>query len=626
MEAEIRGGEEMDRYEALKTCFGHETFRPGQEALIDGLLSGRDALGIMPTGGGKSLCYQIPAILGDGPALVISPLISLMKDQVMALKGQGVAAAYLNSSLSPRQQELVLERWVRGDYRILYVAPERLADDWFLNAMTRRLPGLVAVDEAHCISQWGQDFRPSYLQITDFLERLPRRPPVGAFTATATEAVRKDILRILALRDPVEVITGFDRPNLYYDVLHPGDKKAEVLSLVKKRAGRSGIVYCATRQGVEDVCLLLQNHGIAATRYHAGLSDEERKENQDAFQYDRATVMVATNAFGMGIDKSNVSFVLHYNMPKSLEAYYQEAGRAGRDGAPADCILLFAARDVNTALFFIQNGGENELLTEEEREEVQRKDRVRLNAMVDYCKTTRCYRGHILDYFGQDHGASCGNCGNCLGDFTQQDVTLPAQMVLSCVKRIRDRLGYHVGVGLLTDVLRGSKNQRVLSLGLNELTTFGLLARKKKQEVRALLDYLVESGYLRVDMDHGGVSLTPAASEVLFRGKTVVMAVRETAGPKTETVKKMRGEGELPEDGFSDQLFKVLKEVRTRLAQQAGVPAYIVFSNATLADMAAKLPTTPEEFLRVSGVGEQKAARYGDAFLTAIRTFLEENP
>ena len=579
----------------------------------------------MPTGGGKSLCYQIPAILADGPALVVSPLISLMKDQVMALKGQGVAAAYLNSSLNLRQQDLVLERWVRGDYRILYVAPERLAVAGFLEAMTRRMPGLAAVDEAHCISQWGQDFRPSYLQIADFLDRLPRRPPVGAFTATATEAVRRDILRLLDLRDPVEAITGFDRPNLYFDVLQPASKDTEVLSLVKKREGRSGIVYCATRQGVEDVCQLLRDHGIAATRYHAGLSDEERKENQDDFQYDRAAVMVATNAFGMGIDKSNVSFVIHYNMPKSLEAYYQEAGRAGRDGAPADCILLYAPKDVNTALFFIQNGGENELLTEEQREAVRRKDRVRLNAMVDYCKTSQCYRGHILDYFGQNHGASCGNCGNCLGDFTRKDVTLPAQMVLSCVKRVRDRLGYPVGANLLIDVLRGSRNQRVLSLGLNELSTFGLLSRKKRTEVRALLDYLVESGYLTVDMDHGGVSLTPAAAEVLFRGKNVVMAVRETAQPKTESGKKFQAEGDLPADGFYDQLFRELKEVRNRLARQAGVPAYIVFSNATLADMAAKLPTTQREFLEVSGVGEQKAKRYGEAFLEAIRGFLAEN-
>ena len=612
----------MDKYEALRTYFGHDVFRPGQEALIDGLLAGRDALGIMPTGGGKSLCYQIPALLDRGPALVISPLISLMKDQVMALKSQGAAAAYLNSSLDLRQQDLVLERWGRGAYRILYVAPERLSTDAFLSAMTRRPPGLMAVDEAHCISQWGQDFRPSYLQIADFLDRLPARPPVGAFTATATRAVREDILRILALRDPVQVVTGFDRPNLFFDVQRHGDKDAALLRLVKERADRSGVVYCATRAAVEAVCRLLQSQGVAAVRYHAGLSDEERRESQDAFQYDRAAVMVATNAFGMGIDKSNVSFVIHYNMPKSLEAYYQEAGRAGRDGAPADCILLYAPKDVQTALFLIENGGENDLLSPEERQTVIRQDRRRLGAMTDYCKTTRCYRGHILGYFGQEHGMSCGNCGNCLGSFTRKDVTVPAQMVLSCVKRVRDKLGYPVGAGLLTDVLRGSRGQRVLSLGLNELSTYGLMARERKETVRALLDHLVEEGCLRVDPDRGGVSLTPAASEVLFRGRPVVMAVRETSQPGSEAPRVRLPAGETPAAGFYDQLFRSLKEVRTELARRAGVPAYVVFSNATLADMAAKLPATREELLAVNGVGERKADRYGPAFLKAITDFL----
>ena len=615
----------MDKYEALRVYYGHDAFRPGQEALIDGLLAGRDVLGIMPTGGGKSLCYQIPAILSDRPALVVSPLISLMKDQVMALKSQGVAGAYLNSSLDLRQQDLVLERWERGAYRILYVAPERLEAPGFLGTMTRRPPGLVAVDEAHCISQWGQDFRPSYLQIVDFLDRLPARPPVGAFTATATQAVREDILRILSLRDPVRVVTGFDRPNLYFDVRHPRDRKAAVLDLVKERAGRSGIVYCATRAGVEEVCEILQNHGIAATRYHAGLTDEERRENQDAFQYDRATVMVATNAFGMGIDKSNVSYVLHFNMPKSLEAYYQEAGRAGRDGAPADCILLYGPKDVRTALYFIENGEENDLLSPEDRAEVVRQDKKRLNAMVDYCKTTRCFRGQILDYFGQDHGASCGNCGNCLGDFVRTDVTIPAQMVLSCVKRVRDKLGYPVGMNLLLDVLRGGRGQRVLALKLNEVSTYGLLAREKKETVRTLMDHLVQEGYLRVDPDHGGVSLTPAASEVLFRGKSVVLALRDVPKPKSTIPRVVLPAGEAPAEGFYDGLFQRLKEVRTRLAQRAGVPAYVVFSNATLADMAVKLPTDREEFLAVNGVGEQKADRYGKEFLAAILDFLGED-
>ena len=615
----------MDKFEALRTYFGHDAFRPGQEVLIDGLLEGRDALGVMPTGGGKSLCYQIPAILSPRPALVVSPLISLMKDQVMALKQQGVTAAYLNRSLSPSQQDLVLERWAGGAYRILYVAPERLSESRFLSAMTQQPPGLVAVDEAHCISQWGQDFRPSYLQIADFLEALPQRPPVGAFTATATWAVREDILRILDLRDPVRMVTGFDRSNLFFDVQHPKDRKAAILDLIARRPGRCGIVYCATRSGVEEVCQLLREHGVAATRYHAGLTDQERRENQDAFQYDRASVMVATNAFGMGIDKSNVSFVLHYNMPKSLEAYYQEAGRAGRDGSPADCILLYGPKDVQTALYFIENGGDNDLLSPEEREEVIRQDKLRLNAMVDYCKTTRCYRGVILDYFGQDHGATCGNCGNCLGDFVRTDVTIPAQMALSCVKRIRDKLGYAVGPALLIAVLRGSRSGRVLSLGLNELSTYGLLAAKRQETVRALLDCLIQEGFLRVDPAHGGVSLTAQASEVLFQGRSVIMSVRETAQPGTETSRGKPVPQQVPADGFYDQLFKVLKTVRNRLAQTAGVPAYIIFSNATLADMAMKLPRTEAQFLQVSGVGAQKASRYGREFLDAIEGFLAEN-
>jgi len=327
----------------------------------------------------------------------------------------------------------------------------------------------------------------------------------------------------------------------------------------------------------------------------------------------------------MGIDKSNVSFVIHYNMPKSLEAYYQEAGRAGRDGAPADCILLYGPRDIRTALYFLENGGENESLTPEQREEVARQDQRRLNAMIDYCKTTRCYRGHILDYFGQDHGAGCGNCGNCLGQFTQKDVTIPAQMALSCVKRVRDKLGYPVGAGLLTDVLRGSRGQRVLALRLNEVSTYGLMSREKKETVRALLDHLEEEGYLKTDPDHGGVTLTPAASEVLFHGRSVVMATRETAQPKTEIPRVRLPAGDIPAEGFYDQLFQALKDTRNRLAQQAGVPAYIVFSNATLADMAVRLPRTQAELLEVSGVGQQKAARYGEAFLSAIRDFWEEH-
>ena len=465
----------MAKREVLRQYFGHTSFRPGQEALIDGILAGRDALGIMPTGGGKSLCYQVPALLLPGLTLVVSPLISLMKDQVAALNGVGIPAAFLNSALDAQAFQAVCREIRQGMHKLIYVAPERLLQEGFLALMQEQKIAQVAVDEAHCISQWGQDFRPSYRKITEFVARLPRRPVLSAFTATATAEVQADILTQLELRDPVKVVTGFDRPNLYFAVQQPKRKQPVLTALVETRRDRSGIVYCATRSGVEKICDLLCQRGIPATRYHAGLSEEERQRNQDDFQFDRKTVMVATNAFGMGIDKSNVSFVIHYNMPKSLEAYYQEAGRAGRDGEAAECILLYGPGDVATAQFFLQQAGENEDLSPEERAEVQARDARRLEAMVNYCKTTHCLRGHLLDYFGQAHDPTCGNCGNCRSQFVQVDITRQAQMILSCVKRVQGKLGYYVGADLLSKVLRGSRSQRVLTLGLDGLTTYGLL-------------------------------------------------------------------------------------------------------------------------------------------------------
>ena len=469
----------MDKYSILKQYYGHSAFRAGQEELIDSILSGRDALCVMPTGGGKSLCYQIPALLLPGITLVVSPLISLMKDQVAALKSAGVPAAYINSSLTGEQIRTVYARTRKGAYKLIYVAPERLETNSFLSLMQEMDVSFLAVDEAHCISQWGQDFRPSYLGIVDFINALPRRPIVAAYTATATKQVQSDILRLLQLQSPYRIVTGFDRPNLYFDVRRPKNKFSALAALIDERRGRSGIVYCATRAAVERVCDSLCDRGIAATRYHAGLTDEERQQNQDDFQFDRKTVMVATNAFGMGIDKSNVSFVIHYNMPKSLEAYYQEAGRAGRDGEAADCILLYSAGDVETAKFLIQSGGEE--LGDAEREELHRRDYERLKIMTGYCKTTRCLRGYILDYFGQQHPENCGCCGNCKGAYETIDITVPAQMILSCVYRVRERLGYYVGKLLIVQILCGSKNRRVLELGLifvTHIVLFFLVARK----------------------------------------------------------------------------------------------------------------------------------------------------
>ena len=613
----------MDKYMVLKRHFGHSRFRQGQEQLIDAILSGHDVLGVMPTGGGKSVCYQVPALMMPGMTLVVSPLISLMKDQVAALKRAGAAAGFINSSLSGEQLKLVYERARQGAYRILYIAPERLETEGFVT-LTKSMPiSLVAVDEAHCISQWGQDFRPSYRKISHFIELLPRRPVVAAFTATATSEVRRDIIELLQLKDPICSITGFDRPNLYFDVQHPKNKMASLLALISEREDRSGIIYCATRTAVEKVCQTLCQRGIAATRYHAGLSKEERQENQDDFQFDRRQVMVATNAFGMGIDKSNVSYVIHYNMPKSLEAYYQEAGRAGRDGTPAECILLFSPGDVQTARFLIEHSG-NEELSEAERDLIRKRDAERLDEMIGYCKTARCLRGYILDYFGQRHEETCENCGNCKGSHQMMEVTVHAQMILSCVLRIREKLGYAVGKTLLVKTLRGSKDQNVLRLGLDRISTYGLMDKLSAGQVRARIDFLLLEGYLQIDAQHAVLEPTPAASPLLRGQKKLLMPVRlesRTAAP----ARRHRGRALAAGTEESAGLFAALKAVRMTIARQENVPAYVVFSNATLMDMADKAPCSMAEFLEVSGVGEVKAERYGQIFLDAIIAYQQEH-
>ena len=602
----------MEKTALLQHYFGYGAFRPGQEELVDGILNGRDVFGIMPTGGGKSICYQLPGLMLPGVTLVVSPLISLMHDQVMALKTAGIPGAYVNSSLTFPQLKAVYRNMLMGKYKIIYVAPERLQSEGFVDAVLQMNISMVAVDEAHCISQWGQDFRPSYLKIVDFIRLLPRRPVIAAFTATATQKVREDVKRILDLRSPVEVVTGFDRPNLWFEVRHPELKDGELLRLLEARKRRSGIVYCATRKSVEQVCQLLTDRGYAATRYHAGLEERERMENQNAFLYDEKTVMVATNAFGMGIDKSNVNFVIHYNMPKSLEAYYQEAGRAGRDGSNADCILLYAPRDVQTARFLIENGSDNEDLTEEQREVIKKQDYERLEAMTVYCKTRTCLRGWILEYFGQKHPEVCGNCGSCAKEYEKKDITKEAQMILSCVRRIKDHLGYYVGKPTVVRTLQGSREKKTMELGLNELSTYGLLKTMSANAIKELISRLEDGGYLVTELEHQTLRLTEKASGVLYLGESVEVLV----------LKQEEKVARLDDDGMTEderELFDLLRECRSKLARANGVAPFMIFSNATLMDMAKKHPTNMTAFKRVSGVGEMKAGWYGKDFLKVLK-------
>ena len=605
----------MNQYDILEKYYGYRSFREGQETLIGSVMNGRDVLGIMPTGGGKSLCYQIPALLLEGVTIVVSPLISLMRDQVMALKAMGIPAAYINSTLTRPQLQTVYRNLLAGQYKIVYVAPERLETEGFSAVAAQIQIPFVAVDESHCISQWGQDFRPSYLRIINFVDSLPRRPVVGAFTATATEQVRKDIEKVLKLRSPLRVITGFDRTNLYFDVLNPEYKDQELKKLLHRWEDRCGIVYCSTRNRVERVCEMLCDAGFSATRYHAGLEEKERALNQENFLFDRKKIMVATNAFGMGIDKSNVGFVIHYNMPRSLESYYQEAGRAGRDGAEADCVILYTQADVSTARFLIENGSENEELTPQQQAVVRRQDYARLEAMTGYCTTQTCLRGYILEYFGEKHLEFCGKCGTCQGKFELRDITREAQMILSCLKRIYDQLGHSVQVGILSRVLQGSREPQILELGLQSLSTYGLMKLTGRTQIAQMVQQLETDGYVSTDQKTQHLLMRPSAAQVLYHGEHIRMRVRK------ETV----FEASRKEDrSFSGELFQRLEEVREEIARESHVPAHTVFSDVCLKEMARKKPTTKSQFKKITGVGEIRAAWHGDRFVSVISQYLEE--
>ncbi len=613
----------------LRETFGYPEFRPHQAEIVDAALSGRDVLAVMPTSAGKSICYQVPALLLDGLAIVVSPLISLMADQVGALRQMGVAASYLNSTLGAAERADVLHGVASGALRLVYVAPERLDDPAFAETVAARGVSLLAVDEAHCISQWGNDFRPSYQRIIDFLEALPGRPPVMALTATATRAVRRDIREALALRDPLVVLASFDRPNLFFSVERPrghAEKDRMLVAFCRERAERSGIVYCSSRRAVEEVCELLRGEGLAATRYHAGLAAGERERNQDDFLYDRARVMVATNAFGMGIDKSNVSYVAHYNLPLSLENYYQEAGRAGRDGTRADCLLLYSPGDVHTAEFLLSRSEPRDDLTPGQRTLLAERDAERLRQMVFYATTTECLRAHILRYFGEEAPAYCGSCGNCLTDYEETDATEDALKVVSCVARIAQR-GRSAGASMVADVLRGSRSARVRQRGFDTLSTYGIMTDAPAARVRAVIDELVFRGVLaRAGGDYPTVALTASSGAFLRReapwDEPFVLKVargRHKAERVPAAPAKTRAATDASElDAAGQELYARLASLRGELAREQGVPAYIVFSNAALVDMCAKRPRTPEEFLGVSGVGAKKAERYGEAFLAEI--------
>lgn len=601
--------------QVLKKYFGYTQFRTGQEILINSILDGKDTFGVMPTGAGKSICYQVPALLLEGITLVISPLISLMKDQVGALNQAGIHAAYLNSSLTINQYYKALEYAKQGVYKIIYVAPERLLTEEFLSFARSVTISMISVDEAHCISQWGQDFRPSYLKVMDFVKQLDKRPIISAFTATATMEVKEDIISILKLENPTTLTTGFDRDNLFYSVQTVKDKFGVVEKYIEDNPDKSGIIYCLTRKTVEEVCDKLSRKGIAVTRYHAGLTDRERKQNQDDFIFDTKSVMVATNAFGMGIDKSNVRFVIHYNMPKNIESYYQEAGRAGRDGETSECILLYSPQDVVMNQFFIDNNRENNELDEKELELIKERDYDRLKKMTYYCMTNECLRDYVLRYFGEYGSNYCGKCSNCLTQFETIDIIDTAKVIVGCVENVRQRFG----MTMILDIVHGNNNSKIRQYQMTENEYYNLAANVPIYRLRQIMNYLVLQEYLAVTNDeYPVVKLTDKSHMILSGEQTLMMKIAKeqdktkvTKESKEKKTKKMQGV-------LNADLFEILRRVRMEIAKEEQMPPYIIFSDKALKDMSAKMPVSRDEFLQVLGVGEVKCEKYGERFMEAV--------
>lgn len=583
--------------EKLKKYFGYDSFRQGQRELIENILEGRNVLGVLPTGGGKSICYQLPALMKDGVSLVISPLISLMKDQVDSLRENGINAGFINSSLDSEEYRKILSDVKTGHIKILYISPERLENEFFRNFIRDIDISFVAVDEAHCISQWGHDFRPSYKLIPD-LYQIKGDVQILAFTATATKEVREDIINNLQLSNPFIKVTGFDRKNLYFKVAKPKNKLTYLNSYLKDHRDDSGIIYASTRKKVDDIYKNLKSRGYAIEKYHAGLSEDERKKAQDNFIYDRAKIIVATNAFGMGIDKSNVRFVIHYNMPKDMESYYQEAGRAGRDGEDATCILLYSGQDIIINKHLI-NLGTNYSFKQFQMGKLQ--------TIINYVNTTRCLREYILAYFGQDADSHCDNCSNCLSEIKKVDKTLDSQKILSCIYRLEQRYG----MTTVLDCLKGSNNKNAREKNLKDISTFGIMKENSLAYIKDLIGVLVADGYIKVTgAPYPVLKLTEKSKEVLLDGKTVLVNIKEEE-------KKPR---EIEKD-FDTDLFNHLKAVRLDMARKRNIPPFIIFSDASLKEMAQKKPKTEEEMLEVKGVGDKKLIQYGDIFLAEIREY-----
>lgn len=599
----------MTAIEVLKKYFGYDNFRAGQSEIINHILKKEDCLGIMPTGAGKSICYQIPAIVFNGVTVVISPLISLMKDQVDSLNQVGIPATYINSSLTESDYLQTIQNIYHGMYKIIYVAPERFFSDTFISMLNFLDISMIAIDEAHCVSQWGHDFRPSYCEISKTINGLTKRPVVVSFTATATKVVKDDIIKLLDLHSPFVLTTGFDRKNLYFSVQTPESKKEFLLKFLEEHKNMCGIIYCSTRKTVDEVYERLCKYGYKVSKYHAGMSEKSRSTFQDDFVYDRTEIMVATNAFGMGIDKSNVRYVIHYNMPSDLESYYQEAGRAGRDGDKAECVLLFSRADVVTNKFLIEHSYEGNHSNEYQK----------LNDIVDYCNTSKCLRSYILEYFGETPNFNnCKFCSNCNSEMEITDITIDSKKILSCIKRMNERFG----AGLVADVLKGSKSAKVKDFGFDSLSTYGIMSEYSRDTIRDLISFLVAEGYIKSIGDKYPIlTLNSKANEVLFSDSKVTINKKIERSLKPEKNSKNDSESL----AFDNILLEILRELRMEVSKQNNVPPFIIFSDVSLKQMCTYYPTDVDSMLKISGVGAFKLEKYGDVFIAAIRNYVQEH-